>query len=93
MKNASINRGETTDFLAGWTKAGLGKILPLKYGKGLVEKNRIQTGAFPVFGSAGVVGFHEQPLIQGPALIVGRKGTIGAVHFSPGPCWPTSRGL
>ena len=71
-----------------WTNAKLGQILPLKYGKGLVEKNRIQTGEIPVFGSAGVVGYHNQALIQGPALIVGRKGTVGAVHYSSGPCWP-----
>ena len=62
--------------------------MPLQYGKGLIKKNRIETGDFPVFGSAGVVGFHDKPLIQGPALIVGRKGTVGAVHLSPGPCWP-----
>ncbi len=71
-----------------WANAKLGQILPLKYGKGLVEKNRIQTGDIPVFGSAGVLGYHNQALIQGPALIVGRKGTVGAVHYSSGPCWP-----
>ena len=76
------------DLPPGWAQVALGRILPLKYGKGLVEKNRIQTGDFPVFGSAGLVGFHDQPLIQGPALIVGRKGTVGAVHFSPASCWP-----
>ena len=78
----------TPNIPVSWGIANLGEILPLKYGKGLVEKNRIQTGNFPVFGSAGVVGFHDQPLIQGPVLVVGRKGTVGAVHFSPGPCWP-----
>ena len=73
---------------ASWAVTKLGDILPLKYGKGLVEKNRVQTGYFPVFGSAGILGYHNQPLIQGPALIVGRKGTVGAVYFSPGGCWP-----
>ena len=76
------------DIPGSWAKAELGQILPLQYGKGLVAKNRVQTGNIPVFGSAGVVGYHSQPLIQGPALIVGRKGTVGAVHYSPGPCWP-----
>ena len=76
------------DIPASWAVARLGEILPLSYGKGLVEKNRVQTGDFPVFGSAGIVGYHNQPLIRGPTLIVGRKGTVGAVHFSSGPCWP-----
>ena len=71
-----------------WAIAKLGHVLPLKYGKGLVGKNRNQSGEFFVFGSAGVVGYHDRPLVQGPALIIGRKGTVGAVHFSAGPCWP-----
>ena len=76
------------DTPASWALAKLGEVLPLKYGKGLVRESRSQTGEYPVFGSAGAVGFHDQPLIQGPALIVGRKGTVGAVHFSASPCWP-----
>ena len=71
-----------------WGKAKLGQILPLKYGKGLVNKDRIQTGEIPVFGSAGVVGYHNKALIQSPTLIVGRKGTVGSVHYSLGSCWP-----
>ncbi len=31
---------------------------------------------------------HDESLIPGPSLIVGRKGTVGAVHFSSGPSWP-----
>ena len=78
----------TPDIPGSWATTKLGEILPLHYGKGLVEKNRVQAGDFPVFRSAGLVGFHDQPLIQGPALIVGRKGTVGAAHLSAGPCWP-----
>ena len=76
------------DIPASWPFARLGEVLPLQYGKGLVKESRIQNGDFPVFGAAGVVGFHDQPLIQGPTLVIGRKGTIGSIHFSPGPCWP-----
>lgn len=34
------------------------------------------------------MGFHDEALIDGPAVIVGRKGSAGAVHFSTAPCWP-----
>ena len=78
----------TCDIPASWALAHQGDVLPLQYGKGLVRENRFPTGKYPVFGSAGAVGFHDQPLTQGPALIVGRKGTVGAIHFSPIPCWP-----
>ncbi len=36
----------------------------------------------PVFGSSGVVGYHNKALIKGPAIIVGRKGNVGSVFWS-----------
>jgi type I restriction enzyme S subunit len=41
-----------------------------------------------VYGSNGVVGIHDEALTSGPAIIVGRKGSIGEVHLSRSPCWP-----
>ena len=41
-----------------------------------------------MFGSNGVIGYHDTALTDGPTVIIGRKGTIGAVHYSPVPCWP-----
>lgn len=73
---------------AHWQRGKLGNLLPLKYGKGLPENSRDASGSAPVFGSSGQVGRHSQPLTSGPTLIVGRKGTVGAVHLSPQPCWP-----
>jgi len=31
---------------------------------------------------------HDCSLTGGPTVIIGRKGTVGAVHYSPDPCWP-----
>lgn len=71
-----------------WQRGKLGDLLPLRYGKSLPEKSRDSSGPVPVFGSSGQVGQHSQPLTSGPTLIVGRKGTVGAVYLSPEPCWP-----
>lgn len=76
------------DLPSGWVWANLGDVLPLQYGKGLPESERNTEGDFPVYGSSGQVGRHSRPLTQYPSLIVGRKGAIGAVYFSAGPCWP-----
>lgn len=72
----------------GWTTGCLGDLLPIKYGKSLPARHRDATGSVPVYGSSGPIGVHAAPLTRGPALIVGRKGTVGAVYLSPGPCWP-----
>lgn len=72
---------------SGWQETSLGEICELKYGKSLPESRRAG-GDVPVFGSNGIVGHHNEPLTAGPAIIVGRKGSFGEVHFSDRACWP-----
>lgn len=72
----------------GWEWRAAGDVLPLAYGKALSAKVRHSHGTIPVFGSSGKVGVHSESLIPGPAVIVGRKGSAGAVHYSSGPSWP-----
>ena len=66
----------------GWRK--LGDIAHLNYGKGLRSDQRI-SGRIPVYSSAGLTGYHNQPLVNEPGIIVGRKGTVGTVHISEEP--------
>jgi type I restriction enzyme S subunit len=74
--------------LGEWREVTVGEFAPFAYGKGLPEHLRDPAGNIPVFGSNGVVGTHSEALTSGPAVIIGRKGTVGAVHYSPRPCWP-----
>ena len=59
----------------------LGKIMTLEYGKPL-KKGERKKGDYPVFGSNGIIGYHDEYLVKGPFIIVGRKGTAGAVTYS-----------
>ncbi len=59
----------------------LGSIFEFKYGKPLKEENRVK-GEFPVFGSNGIVGYHNEYLVKSPFIVVGRKGSAGEVHYS-----------
>ena len=70
-----------------WVESSLGMQLSLEYGKSLTESNRDGVG-FPVFGSAGIVGMHSEPLVSSaPVIIIGRKGTAGAVYWSEDQCF------
>ncbi|MBI5327853.1 MAG: restriction endonuclease subunit S [Deltaproteobacteria bacterium] len=71
-----------------WKEMTLGDFAPFLYGKGLPEKSRHQSGHIPVFGSNGVIGMHNEVLVNNAGVIIGRKGTVGAVHFSKSPFWP-----
>lgn len=70
-----------------WTKTSLGEFSPFSYGKGLPQGKRL-VGNVPVYGSNGVVGTHNKAFVNEPAVIIGRKGSIGEVHLANGPSWP-----
>lgn len=71
----------------GWKHLYLGDVIDLEYGKSLPLKDRKDLGDIPVYGSNGVVGNHDVALINGPCIVVGRKGSAGAVNIARGPCW------
>lgn len=72
----------------GWAAETLEHVLTLKYGKAL--KRDIQVpGDYPVYGSGGIYGTHNVPLVKGPGIIVGRKGSVGELYWSNVSFYPT----
>jgi type I restriction enzyme S subunit len=65
----------------------LGDEIEFAYGKGLPRRDRIG-GEFPVFGSNGQVDTHNKSIVNGPGIIVGRKGSVGEVIWSDKGFWP-----
>ena len=64
-----------------WRQVKLGEICTFEYGKPLKEQDRIGN-EYPVFGSNGIVGRHNEYLVAGPFIVVGRKGSAGTVSYS-----------
>ena len=71
----------------GWEKIRTSSVMKFNYGKGLLEANRSGDG-YPVFGSSGIVGYHDAPLVNENCVIVGRKGNVGSVYMSLMPSYP-----
>ena len=65
----------------GWSDKALGDLLELLYGKALRADER-QGGSIPVYGSNGQIGWHDRKLVDGPGIVVGRKGNPGVVTWS-----------
>jgi type I restriction enzyme S subunit len=65
-----------------WHTVMLKRVATLVYGDALPSELRNADGAVPVFGSNGVVGQHDQANTGEPVIIVGRKGSCGAVNWS-----------
>ena len=70
-----------------WIETTVGDYCPFIYGKGLPQKKRL-SGRFKVYGSNGCVDYHNESYVNGPGIIIGRKGSVGAVHLSLEPFWP-----
>jgi type I restriction enzyme S subunit len=71
----------------GWEWKRLKTLVTVNYGKGLSEKQR-KAGNVPVYGANGVVGFHDTSITKGQTIVIGRKGSAGAVNWSEIACWP-----
>lgn len=65
----------------------LGEVCEFVYGNSLKEERR-RPGKVPVFGSNGIVGWHDQATTSGPAIVIGRKGSFGEINWSNEPCFP-----
>jgi type I restriction enzyme S subunit len=72
----------------GWELVNFEDVLSLKRGYDLPVQDRNVDGNIPVYGSNGILGFHNTSKRQEPCLITGRSGTIGFVHKVDVPCWP-----
>ena len=72
---------------AGHEMKKLDRVLTLEYGISLPGRER-NSGEFPVYGSNGVVGSHNEFVVNAPCIIVGRKGSAGEVNWSDKNCTP-----
>lgn len=71
----------------GWRLGTLANLCELKYGKALKATER-REGEIPVYGSGGITGYHDEALVTKPTIIVGRKGTVGALYWQSASCFP-----
>lgn len=64
----------------GWSIKKFGDEAQLAYGKALKAENR-SDGTIRVMGSNGQIGWHDQKLVSGPGIVIGRKGNPGTVEW------------
>ena len=72
---------------SGWSICRLDSFIELAYGKALKSTERVM-GDIPVYGSGGITGHHDEKLVNGPSIIVGRKGTVGSLYWEDRPFFP-----
>ncbi len=70
-----------------WTKTTLGDQLTFQRGFD-ITKDEQSDGPYPVYSSSGPKSTHFEYKLEGPGLIIGRKGTLGSAFFEEGRYWP-----
>lgn len=70
-----------------WKVNRLKTFCTFTYGDSLANENRVE-GGVPVYGSNGIVGYHNKAITHKPCIIIGRKGSYGKVNFSQTECFP-----
>ena len=69
-----------------WNLVMLKYAARLVYGDTLIAENR-ENGIVPVYGSNGIIDAHSSANTLSPAIIVGRKGSLGKIQYSDVPCF------
>ena len=78
----TIDDNKPFELPKGWVWAYLGELVTFEYGYNLPKPKRTNTGEYPVYGSNGVVGTHSQPFVNSKCIVIGRKGSAGALNLS-----------
>jgi type I restriction enzyme, S subunit len=70
-----------------WDVVRLGRRIELQRGVD-ITKDEQSEGTVPVVSSGGISSFHDTAFVRGPGVVVGRKGTAGAVYYVECDYWP-----
>lgn len=70
----------------------LGEVVTFQRGFDITKKEQLP-GDIPIISSSGIGSYHNQFKAEGPGVIIGRKGTLGTVHYTANNYWPHDTSL
>ncbi|WP_445405404.1 restriction endonuclease subunit S [Acinetobacter pittii] len=73
--------------MKGFNETTLGQILMFQRGFDITKKEQT-FGRVPIVSSSGISSYHSEFKVEGPGVVIGRKGTLGTVHFIAQNFWP-----
>lgn len=75
----------------GWIVKNIGDISKVKSGKR--PNKKLDKGLFPIYGANGITGWTDEFLLNEPAIITGRVGTLGKLYRLNNEVWPSDNTL
>ena len=71
----------------GWRVAKLEDLVFFQRGYDITKAEQ-RPGDIPVISSSGINSYHSESKVDGPGVVIGRKGSLGTIHYVNGPYWP-----
>ena len=75
-----------------WPSGNVGDVIQLQRGHDL-PRSEMNGGDYPVAGSTGTIGYHDQYTTPAPAIVMGRSGNIGNPRLYLCNCWAHNTSL
>ena len=72
--------------MAEWKECLLGDLITFQRGHDL-PKSKMSGNGYPVVGSNGIIGFHNEYTTEYPSITVGRSGNVGKPYIVYGRSW------
>ena len=73
--------------MTGFHQVTIGDVLTLQRGFDITKSEQTD-GEIPIVSSSGIASYHNKWKVKGPGVVIGRKGTLGTVHFIQSNYWP-----
>jgi restriction endonuclease S subunit len=70
----------------------IGEQITLQRGFDITKKQQ-EAGCVPVVSSGGISSYHNEAKVNGPGVVLGRKGTLGTVFYIEDNYWPHDTSL
>jgi type I restriction enzyme S subunit len=75
-----------------WIQTTIGEQATLQRGIDITKAEQ-RHGKVPVISSGGVSSYHDTAAVNGPGVVLGRKGVVGSVFFVEEDYWPHDTSL
>lgn len=75
-----------------WKECQLGDLITFQRGHDL-PKAKMQGGEYPVVGSNGIIGYHNEYTTETPSITIGRSGNVGKPFLYKGRSWSHNTSL
>lgn len=87
LRNEPQKQTEIGPVPESWEVMRFDELAVLQRGFDITKKNQ-RPGDFPVVSSGGIASYHDEAKVTGPGVVIGRKGSLGTVHYIASDYWP-----